>query len=291
MLQVMPIMSTDKSLGEWIRARLSTNPTLKLYTLFDPSAHPDLPAKLWQLDGGINYEPLLLGVVEDTTSLCAGPWLVETEPTSDWSKWFVQELKRHAAGYLLCSDQSMQRVADWMRNRSAVELADGRTGQFRCYDPRILVAYWNIATDAERAALLGPIQCIWGWDQLESKAFELQAPEGARQLEEPGILCLEQDQLDAINRRNEPYRMAQYLENHCFELVEGYSYEQLVILLHQDMLVVADRLGLEDARSRFMFVLLRLQPPDWLAGLHLEKRPWEACNQSFAQWVDNQSHN
>src|SRR5690606_26604555 len=91
----MPIMNMDKSLGELIQARLSTNPTLKIYTLFDPSAHPELPAKLWKLDTKINYEPLLLGVVEDSSSLCTGPWLVETEPTSDWLKWFVQELNQH----------------------------------------------------------------------------------------------------------------------------------------------------------------------------------------------------
>lgn len=127
------------------------------YLLIDGALRADALASLYALAEPVEIEPLYLGT-RWTELKHLGPLLVAVAGSSHLIGETWQPAGRRADASLLYSPAPLQAVADHLRRFIAPADALGNTGLLRLADP-LVARYWlGSYQDAQRDAVLGPIQ-------------------------------------------------------------------------------------------------------------------------------------
>jgi hypothetical protein len=127
------------------------------YAILDGAAIDDLPGILWELNP--QYECLYRGDLPPDVAAVA-PYLVRLERYHPFTLWLLNNAPGQNWGVFALSGSNLQSVRHHLRRLLTVHDEEGRALLFRFYDPRVLAAYLPTCTNADLAALFGPLSTL-----------------------------------------------------------------------------------------------------------------------------------
>jgi len=145
---------TAKDLNDAVLQQLFADEDTNVFAALDGASVPDLLDKLYGLLP--KFECLFRGELEPDVAEVA-PYLVQLEPTCEFTKWIVTHGWGQHWGIFAVSSADFRALRGHFRNLLTVYDASGRPMLFRYYDPRVLRTYLPTCNAGELSAVFGPI--------------------------------------------------------------------------------------------------------------------------------------
>lgn len=143
------------------------------YALIDAASRPDI-AHIIRSHALRKHARALFERQPEARHASLGPWLlhVEAQPSL---RGVLQTLE-HVPGAvtLLAADVEMDALFLHLESRLDLRLADGSLAMLRFWDGRAIHRLWQVLTDSQRHALMGPVS-HWSF-RINGRAVEMRRP-------------------------------------------------------------------------------------------------------------------
>jgi len=135
-----------------------------VYAVLDGASVPELPQVIWK------HEPesvcLYRGELEPDMAQVA-PYLVKLVPSSPFTDWVLTEGWGNHWGIfaITAKDIDLRIIRRHFRKFLMVKDPEGKSIDFRYYDPRVLNVFLPTCNSDELALIFGPVQCYMCEDE------------------------------------------------------------------------------------------------------------------------------
>lgn len=277
------------ALSERLLSYFSQHPTERCYIVFDSIGHEQLPAKFFELAGECNYQPFLPNGAEIAPAI--QPFIVELPALAHYHpfwQWLSQQPNHEEIYWPIASQFDIHTVLAHLRSMLQIKLPDGKSVNFRLFDPGVLSKWWPWQQQHEPAAmidLLKPMTCCWLPVNAEWVAITNPHPSN-KIITEASWLILTKEQLAQLNTASEQvlFTNTRYHLYDKYPQVLAQYHPDLIDLLIDQALTVAQQQGMQSeyAITQWVVFMLSMGPT-----FYQDKR----LAQNFLSYKDHQDDN